>query len=101
MDLLIYNGVTFEEIQGNMAVVKFDCSAKLEKVLDKGPWLYRNQAIVIKRWEMGHNPQDLDYSKIQFWVQIHNVQFELMNESITSGIAEKIGNICKRIPEET
>ncbi|KAL9677451.1 hypothetical protein QQ045_005682 [Rhodiola kirilowii] len=94
-------GVTFEEINGNMAVLKFEDKLKLEKVLEEGPWTYQNQLILIKRWEFGRKPEDLEFSKVQVWVQMHGIPVELMTEKISMGIAETIGKVCRKMPEET
>ncbi|KAL9684769.1 hypothetical protein QQ045_022210 [Rhodiola kirilowii] len=92
---LMPKGVVFEEIPGNMVVIKFDEEAKIDKVMEEGPWTFQNQLILIKRWELGRKPHDLDFSKAQLWIQIHNIPFEFMTDKITSGVAERIGRICK------
>ncbi|KAL9662414.1 hypothetical protein QQ045_027247 [Rhodiola kirilowii] len=82
--------VVFNKIQDNMVVVKFDERAKLDKVLEEGPWSFQNQMVMLRRWEIGRKPQDLDFSNVQLWVQLHNISVELMNNQIVKGVAEII-----------
>ncbi|KAL9686402.1 hypothetical protein QQ045_023860 [Rhodiola kirilowii] len=99
---IMETGVRFEEIGGNMAVARFEKQEDMEYVLDGGPWWFGNQGIVMKRWEMGKRPELLDLSKIEIWIQIHNLPLEIMRDEIASGFATMmVGRICKKVKEHS
>ncbi|KAL9686987.1 hypothetical protein QQ045_031639 [Rhodiola kirilowii] len=77
----MFTGLAFEEISGNMAVVRFEQQEDMEWVLEGGPWLFaKNQVVLMKKWEIGRRPELLDFTKIEVWVQIHNLPLEIMKD---------------------
>ncbi|XP_024978974.1 uncharacterized protein LOC112516185 [Cynara cardunculus var. scolymus] len=78
---------------------------RLQKVIDNGPWTFKNIPIFIQKWRPGLNLNSNLHDKIPIWVRIHDIPYDVWNDEGLSHIASKIGiplaldswtaNMCK------
>ncbi|GJV84481.1 putative reverse transcriptase domain-containing protein [Tanacetum coccineum] len=59
---------------------KFDTSKGLEDVLENGPWMIRNNPIILKKWTMHTRPLKEELTRILVWVKIHDVPLQVFFE---------------------
>ncbi|GKD87786.1 uncharacterized protein Tco_1358940, partial [Tanacetum coccineum] len=59
---------------------KFDSRVGLENVLECGPWMFRNNPIILKRWTMNTSLLKEELSRILIWVKLHDVPLEVFDE---------------------
>jgi hypothetical protein len=76
-----------EDKGDNMLVFTFEDLEDLHKVLDFSPWNIKGSPLFLKRWLAEEAIEDLDFTKAEYWVQVHNLPLEL----ITTANAENIG----------
>ncbi|KAL9666869.1 hypothetical protein QQ045_001213 [Rhodiola kirilowii] len=93
---VVNNGVTFEEVASNMVIARFDDKEKLEKALEGGPWTYSDCAVIIRRWDGNIKLDNLNFDKVQLWMQIHNLPLGFIEDEFARGFAELAGTIYKR-----
>ena len=70
---------------------KFSLDSQLKWVLDNGPWCFDDHLLVLRRWEKGMTAIIVTFPKIQLWVQIWGLPFDLMNEEAGREIGGRTG----------
>ncbi|GKB84356.1 hypothetical protein Tco_0956628 [Tanacetum coccineum] len=70
---------------------KFTSMTGLEQVLDKGPWLIRNQPLFLTKWSPKITLSKDKVTKVPVWVKAHKVPVVAYSEDGLSLIATQIG----------
>ncbi|GJY93983.1 RNA-directed DNA polymerase, eukaryota, reverse transcriptase zinc-binding domain protein [Tanacetum coccineum] len=70
---------------------KFTSTTGLEKVLEQGPWMIRNQPLILTKWAPNLTISKDRVSKVPVWVKIHKVPVVAYSEDGLSLIASQIG----------
>ena len=65
----------------------------MRRAMEESPWLIMGHCMVLKEWGQGVVVKEVHFSKILFWVQIHNVLLDLL----TKANAEVIGRKLRRV----
>ncbi|GKD44485.1 trichome birefringence-like protein 3, partial [Tanacetum coccineum] len=65
---------------------KFTSTTGLEKVLEQGPWMIRNQPLILTKWAPNLTISKDRVSKVPVWVKIHKVPVVAYSED---GLTEK------------
>ncbi|OMP08294.1 hypothetical protein COLO4_06602 [Corchorus olitorius] len=81
--------VAVREMGSNLYAISFASQKFMEEVLANGPWSVMGCSLNLRKWEIGQVISDLDFSKIDFWIQVHNLPIEML----TFQNAEKIGAV--------
>ncbi|GKG02587.1 retrovirus-related pol polyprotein from transposon TNT 1-94, partial [Tanacetum coccineum] len=50
---------------------KFTSLTGLEQVLEKGPWMIRNQPLILTKWEPNLSVSNDEVTKVLLWVKVH------------------------------
>ncbi|GKA75656.1 zinc knuckle CX2CX4HX4C containing protein [Tanacetum coccineum] len=69
----------------------FDTRARLEAVLEGGPWMIRNSPIILKKWSMDTRLLKEELTRIPIWVKLNDVPIQVFEEDGISLIATFIG----------
>nr|GEX67619.1 putative reverse transcriptase domain-containing protein [Tanacetum cinerariifolium] len=64
------------ECQG-LLLFKFDYRARLDVVLEGGPWMIRNSPIILKKWSVKTSLQKEEMTRILIWVKLHDVPIQV------------------------
>ncbi|GJY15044.1 hypothetical protein Tco_0385466 [Tanacetum coccineum] len=70
---------------------KFTSMTGLEQVLEKGPWMIRNQPLILTKWSPNMSLSKDKVTKVPVWVKIHKVPVVAYSEDGLSLIATQIG----------
>ncbi|GKD26721.1 hypothetical protein Tco_1232935 [Tanacetum coccineum] len=70
---------------------KFTSTTGLEQVLEKGPWMIRNQPLILTKWAPNLELAKDVVTKVPVWVKIHKVPVVAYSENGLSLIASQIG----------
>ncbi|GKB80034.1 hypothetical protein Tco_0946929 [Tanacetum coccineum] len=70
---------------------KFTFTRGLEQVLEQGPWMIRNQPLILNKWASNLVLSKDEVSKVHVWVKIHKVHVIAYSEDGLSLIASQIG----------
>ena len=79
------------EVEDGLLQFKFSLDSQLKWVLDNGPWCFDDHLLVLRRWEKGMTAIIVTFPKIQLWVQIWGLPFDLMNEEAGREIGGRTG----------
>ncbi|OMO59554.1 reverse transcriptase [Corchorus capsularis] len=88
--------LTIREMGQNLYAISFVNQQFMEDALANGPWSVMGCYLNIKKWEIGQAMSDLDFSRVDFWLQVHNLPLEML----TCQNAEKIGVVIVRNCEQ-
>ena len=72
---------------------KFSLDNQLRWVLDNGLWCFDNQLLVLRRWEKGMTVINVTFPKVQLWVQVWELPFDLMNKEAGREIGGSLGEV--------
>ncbi|KAM0916800.1 hypothetical protein ACQ4PT_009845 [Festuca glaucescens] len=65
--------VKFRAIEANLYILQFFCLGDWEKVMQGGPWNFRNSPVCIEPYDGFTKPSTIDLVKIAIWAQIHDL----------------------------
>ena len=77
------------EIGVNKFQFIFNNNDDMERVLNRSPWIYDNQPLVVLPWKEGIQQDDEAFPRTWIWVQLWNLPIHW----VTKGIGRKIGRV--------
>jgi hypothetical protein len=72
--------VKFRAIEANLYILQFFCLGDWEKVMQGGPWNFRNSPVCIEPYDGFTKPSTIDLVKIAVWAQIHDLWLRIWPE---------------------
>ncbi|KAF7811814.1 biotin carboxylase 2, chloroplastic [Senna tora] len=88
-------GFRIEEIGPYMYQFIFDSKGDANRILRKGPWLFRNSWIILQRWQEDLNSLEKGPNKVPIWIQMRGLPLH----RITHSMARKVGSIIGKVKE--
>lgn len=88
-------GLKVMEIGGGIFQFVFGKEMDLLRVLAGGPWLFNNQLIVLKRWEVGIKPDQINFSYSPFWIQLRALPLEFMSVEVGRKMMVGFGEVLE------
>ncbi|XP_074352812.1 uncharacterized protein LOC141691963 [Apium graveolens] len=79
--------------------VQFFHEFDMQRVLDDGPWTFNNQALMVRRLEMGEQLSDIKLNELYIWVQIHELPVGFNSEIVLRSIGNYIGKFLMVDPK--
>lgn len=70
-----YSGIRVQQIMGYVILFKFENEKDHKDVMDWSPWEIQGNCISLNRWQQGMRICGIEFNTIQFWVQIHGLEF--------------------------
>ncbi|GKC42863.1 hypothetical protein Tco_1060585, partial [Tanacetum coccineum] len=70
---------------------KFTSVTGMEQVMEKGPWMIRNQPLLLNKWTPNLALSKDEVKKVPIWVKIHKIPAVAYSEDGLSLIASQIG----------
>lgn len=61
------------------------------KIIDMSPWAINGHILSIKRWDPYVGLNEVEFNKVTFWVQIHDLGYEKLSTSNARKVGNKIG----------
>ena len=58
-----------------------------------GPWLFRDQAVILEEYDGSKNPNSFKLDKIEVWAQIHHLPDNFLIEWAVKGLASRIREV--------
>ena len=88
--------VKFSALEENLFTIQCSCLGDWLKVTEAGPWLFRQNAVIIEPYD-GISPIDsVELNFLAVWVQIHNLPPGYRRENLITNLAErKLGQVLK------
>ena len=60
----------WRKIEDNLFTVQFGCLGDWNKATQQGPWLFRNQALLIQEYDGFTNPTSVVLDKLDVWARV-------------------------------
>ena len=74
---------------------EFEDNLDLERVLKFEPWMFDKSLVAVQRATSVEEVPLLDFSKSTFWVQLHNIPENSMNQATSESIGGTIGTVIQ------
>ncbi|WOK94057.1 hypothetical protein Cni_G02759 [Canna indica] len=87
------HGFRCEEVAPKIYKFYFDQGYHIKKILRNQPWSYKNQMLVLKKWERGKDYTDYGFNMVPMWLQIWSVPGELRNTQVGNQILSYLGKV--------
>ncbi|XP_050263948.1 uncharacterized protein LOC126708186 [Quercus robur] len=88
-------GVQIVDLKENIFVFKFACEGDKKRILELGPWNIEGFPLILKQWHQNMSVDDLDFSSIPLWVQIHGLPIEYMSKENAEEIGALVGEVLE------
>lgn len=94
-----FGTVKMTELEDGIMTFDFESESDRERVLDMSPWAIHDHCLNLKMCPSNRSIGEVEFDKIQMWVQVHGLSAELMNSDNARQIASKVG-ICLDVDSE-
>lgn len=81
----------------NVFLFKFASIKDKERVLDGGPWAFKNHMLVFCDFDGNLRPKEYSFDKVVFWIRIriNGLPWNLISMDIAERMGNKIGSLVK------
>ncbi|KAJ1390041.1 Zinc knuckle CX2CX4HX4C [Sesbania bispinosa] len=66
-----------------------------DRALKGNPWIFRHSWMVLRRWECGLNPRDMDFDSIPVWLQIWGLPVHCRTQQMGKKIGASMGRVLE------
>ena len=80
-------------IEPNLFTIQFGCLADWNTAKDGGPWLFRNQAVLIEEYDGFTNPSSIKMNSIAVWARVLKLPDNYLKEAVVKGMCRNMGEI--------
>ncbi|KAM0893895.1 hypothetical protein ACQ4PT_024803 [Festuca glaucescens] len=82
--------VKIRAIEDNLFTLRFACLGDWEKVMDGGPWVFREKSVLITPYDGYTKPSTIDLNTILMWIQIHDLPdgYKVLLKSLACKVGE-------------
>jgi hypothetical protein len=88
--------VEFRDVGNNTFILQLSCLGDWKKVVEEGPWLFRNWGIVIQPYDGYSKPSSMILDRLPIWIQIHDIpEAYVKKKEILQNLAGRIGKFVK------
>ena len=94
------NGFRIKKESEHVVLFTFDNKGEMEKIMAAKPWSFDKRLMVLQPFGKETNVSDMEFSKVTFWVQVHNLPIRFRTRKIAEQLCELIGTVTKGIDEE-
>ncbi|GAU39012.1 hypothetical protein TSUD_378880 [Trifolium subterraneum] len=84
-------GVKIKEATTGLFLFQFSHELDMEVVLQAGPWAFDNHMLIVERFQIVVQIENILLNHVDFWVQVHNLPTGLMAEKVGTKLANYIG----------
>ncbi|KAL8545825.1 hypothetical protein ACS0TY_005807 [Phlomoides rotata] len=88
-------GFAAREIDKNLFSFQFNSEMDLRAVLEREPWHFDKNVLVLKEFGRGQQPADVNFNSAAFWVRIYELPMAARNQQILTLITGKIGELVE------
>jgi hypothetical protein len=83
--------VRFRAIGQNLFVVQVQCLGDWERIMERGPWIFRNQAVILEPYDGFSRAEDIELFFMPIWAQIHELPEAYCKKKVVRQLIEKAG----------
>ena len=94
------NGFKIKKESEHVVLFTFDDKSEMEKIMATEPWSFNKHLMVLQWYGEETNVGDMEFSKMTFWVQVHDLPIKFRTRKIVEQLCEVIGTVTKGTDEE-
>ncbi|KAL8498713.1 hypothetical protein ACS0TY_021879 [Phlomoides rotata] len=83
------------EIDRNLFSFKFNYESDLKNVLDREPWLFEKNVVMLKELGRGEQPSAISFDCAVFWIHLYELPQAARNQSVIRLITDKNGELVE------
>ncbi|KAG8502351.1 hypothetical protein CXB51_000303 [Gossypium anomalum] len=83
------------EVEGNIYAISLARERSYRKALAEGPWSVIGCSIQFLRWDKVDSISKMDFSSIQYWIQVHNLPMEWLSKKNVEIIGSRLGKVVE------
>ncbi|KAB5539207.1 hypothetical protein DKX38_016740 [Salix brachista] len=72
-------------------IFHFTTEEEMQAVMERGPWLFGDNTILLQQWHPGYKFDKNKISKVPVWIRLHGLPFPLWNQNGLSLAASMVG----------
>ena len=88
-------GVKIIDLKENIFLFKFASEGDRRRILELGPWNIKGYPLILKQWNQNQTAEDVDFSSLHIWVQIHGLPIEYMSKENAKEIGALVGKVVE------
>jgi hypothetical protein len=88
--------VKIKPIEANLFTIQCQCLGDWLKVKEEGPWLFRQNAVIIEPYDGLAAPDTIDLNFVSVWMQIHKLPPGYRKKTLITNLTEKkVGKVSE------
>ena len=87
------NGFKIQKESSHVVLFTFDDKNEMEKVMATEPWSFDKRRMVLQRFGKEMDLKDMEFNKVTFWVQVHDLPIRFQTRKIVEQLCEAIGTV--------
>uniref|UniRef100_A0A803NSP0 DUF4283 domain-containing protein n=1 Tax=Cannabis sativa TaxID=3483 RepID=A0A803NSP0_CANSA len=91
-------GMYVKELNPNHFLFQFYHEIDIARVIDGSPWTFDRAPLIFERLKTGENPRLVSLNRLEFWIQLHNMESGFMTEYTVCNVVNYIGTFVKSDP---
>uniref|UniRef100_A0A7N2MGE8 DUF4283 domain-containing protein n=1 Tax=Quercus lobata TaxID=97700 RepID=A0A7N2MGE8_QUELO len=93
------NDLRIKKESDHVVLFSFDDKSEMEKVMEAEPWSFDKRLMVLQWYGREMDVGDMEFRKVTFWVQVHDLPIRFWTKKIAEQLCEAIGEVNKEIAE--
>ena len=93
------NGFSIKKESDHVVLFAFEDKSEMEKVMEAEPWSFDKCLMVLQRYGREMDVGDMKFTKVTFWVQVHDLPISFRTKKISEQLCEAIGEVNEGITE--
>lgn len=89
------DGVQVADVGPNKFLFTFNKREEAQEVFNKTPWYVMNRLISLQRWNIRESMEEINFNRVQFWVQLQGLPLEFLTIKNAEKILSQIGTILE------
>ncbi|KAM6583826.1 hypothetical protein CsatB_010828 [Cannabis sativa] len=91
-------GLYVKELDPNHFLFQFYHEIDITRVIDSSPWTFDRVPLIFERVKVGENPRQITLTRLDVWIQCHEMKTGFMSENTLKHMANYIGTFVKSDP---
>jgi hypothetical protein len=87
--------VVWRRLDDNLFTIQFNCLVDWNKAMHEGPWLFREQALIIEEYDGFSNPRSIKLDCVTVMAQVHQLPDNYLREQVIKGMCRNVGEVKK------
>ena len=87
------NGFKIKKESDHVVLFTFDDKSEMEKVMAVEPWSFDKCLMVLQWYGKETDLGDMEFNKVTFWVQVHDLPIRFQTRKIVEQLCEAIGKV--------